>query len=192
LRLQIPCSSISEKKMISSASIGSGVSPIADAELILTPLDQEGVIQQLLPVPPSLRQRGGSGLCPTDPGDAADLSTPQGISDLVSMRTCALLARQNRPYFRLDSEVSRSTSVADYYKKPLWQNSFKQRLACNILFVKHIFSNIVNGPSTHRLFFEKRQDKRFSPLSPALYAAADGTNWRIVSMKRETEIGFET
>jgi hypothetical protein len=31
--------------MISSATIGSGVSPIEDAELIVTPLDQEGVIQ---------------------------------------------------------------------------------------------------------------------------------------------------
>jgi hypothetical protein len=32
-------------KMISSATIGSGVSPIEDAELIVAPLDQEGVIQ---------------------------------------------------------------------------------------------------------------------------------------------------
>jgi hypothetical protein len=33
--------------MISSAPIGSGVSPIEYAELILTPLNQEGVVQRL-------------------------------------------------------------------------------------------------------------------------------------------------
>jgi hypothetical protein len=33
--------------MISSAPIGSGVGPIEYAELILTPLNQEGVVQRL-------------------------------------------------------------------------------------------------------------------------------------------------
>ncbi len=79
--------------MISSASIGSGVSPIEDAELIFTPVDQEGVIQRRLPKPFSLRQLYGFGVFPTDPGDAADLSTPQGNSRFVSMRSCGLLAR---------------------------------------------------------------------------------------------------
>ena len=35
------------KNMISSASIGSGVSPIEEAELIVAALDQEGVIHSL-------------------------------------------------------------------------------------------------------------------------------------------------
>jgi hypothetical protein len=50
--------------MISSATIGSGVNPIEDAELIVAPLDQEGVIQQPLPKLPSLRRHGRFGYAP--------------------------------------------------------------------------------------------------------------------------------
>ncbi len=44
--------------MISSAPIGSGVSPIEDAELIVVPLDQEGVTQQPQTEAVQLRHEG--------------------------------------------------------------------------------------------------------------------------------------
>jgi hypothetical protein len=42
------------------------------------PRNQEGVIQRRHPDRTCLRQHRRSGTSPTDPGDAADLSTPQG------------------------------------------------------------------------------------------------------------------
>ncbi len=61
-----------------------------------------------------------------------------------------------------------------------------------LLFAKHISAFMPSLGGRHAVFSSTFAAKDFIPVIPKPHGAAEGSSWRIVSRKRDTEIGLET